>query len=407
VVGWVVLFAATPAPDRGRQLTRIAIATLGAAIMIAASEQFTHLTSGIVDSARRADGDWMLAICVLVAALTGVLAWSADGFVARIRIPRKVTIAMGVSAIVAVAVALIALNPTKVSHEFRVEPSTHAGIPTNSPELSSNGRWQFWHGALDAFEDHPIAGLGAGGFEDWWGRHATVGIFVRNPHSLPLQQAAELGLPGILLFGGFLVALAIAAWRRLRLPGFGADAAVLVAVVASAAVGALCDWTWEIPAVFAPAAVCAALLLASAPSRPLARDGYWLGLATVTAAWIAMVAGGLVTLTELELDQSRSAASADKIGDAIERARAAKTVQPWSAEPYLQLSLLEGQQGNLAGALANLRQAEQRDSQDWRLALIEASLESRRGDRQAAGLALLRASELSPFPLIQLAENAG
>ena len=94
-----------------------------------------------------------------------------------------------------------------------------------------------------------------------------------------------------------------------------------------------------------------------------------------------MVAGGLVTLTELELDQSRSAASANEIGDAIQRARAAKTVQPWSAEPYIQLSLLEEQQGNLSSAFANLRQAEQRDSQDWRLAVIEARLELRRGDQ--------------------------
>ena len=170
---------------------------------------------------------------------------------------------------------------------------------------------------MDAFDTNPIAGVGAGGFEDWWGRHASVAIFVRNPHSLPLQEAAELGTPGILLFGGFLVALVVAARRRLR-RSFGGDAGILVAVVAAGAVGALVDWTWEIPAVFAPAAICSALLLASAPSRPLARDGYWLGMATVAAAWIAMVAGGLVTLTELELDQSRSAATDSKIGDAIE-----------------------------------------------------------------------------------------
>jgi tetratricopeptide (TPR) repeat protein len=211
---------------------------------------------------------------------------------------------------------------------------------------------------------------------------------------------------GILLLAGFLVALAMAAWRRLR-GGLRGDAGILVAVVAAGAAGALVDWTWEIPAVFAPAAICAALLLASARSRRLARDGYWLGLATVAAAWVGMVAGGLVALSELELDQSRNAASADRIGDAIERARAAKTVQPWSAEPYLQLSLLEKQQGNISGALANLRQAEQRDSQDWRLALIEASLETQRGDHVAALQALARAEQLCPFPLTQLAESPG
>jgi hypothetical protein len=406
VVGWAILVAATPSSDRSRQLTRMAIAMLGAAILIGASEPFGHLTSGVVDSARRTDGDWMSAISVLVAAATGGLAWWADGFAPHIHVPRRVAIGVGLGAVVAIAVAAVALNPGKALREFREEPSTHAGIPTNAPELSSNGRWQFWEGALDAFESNPITGVGAGGFEDWWGRHASVAIFVRNPHSLPLQEAAELGTPGILLIGGFLFALVMAARRRLRV-GLRGDVGILVAVVAAGGVGALVDWTWEIPAVFAPAAICSALLLASAPSRPLARDGYWLGLATVTAAWIAMVAGGLVALTELELDQSRSAASANEVGDAIQRARAAKTVQPWSAEPYIQLSLLQEQQGNFPAALANLRQAEQRDSQDWRLAVIKARLEFRRGDHAATAQAVARAQKLSPFPLAQLSENAG
>jgi O-Antigen ligase len=406
VIGLVVLVAATPSPDRGRQLSRIAIGILGATIMIGASESFGHLTDGVVDSARRADGDWMSAICVLVAAATGTLAWFADGLAPPIRVERRVALGVGLGAVAALVVAAIALNVGKAFREFRAPPTTLGGVPTRSAELSSTGRWQFWGGAVHAFEANPIAGVGAGGFEDWWGRHASVPIFVRNPHSLPLQQAAELGTPGILLFTGFLVALVVAAGRRLR-RGLRGDVGVLVAVVAAGGVGALFDWTWEIPAVFAPAAICSALLLASAPSRPLARDGYWLGLATVAAAWIAMVAGGLVTLTELELDQSRSAASDNQISDAIDRARAAKTVQPWSAEPYVQLALLEERQGNISGALANIRQAEQRDSEDWRTALIEARLESRRGDRVATVRALLRAEELSPFPLSQLAESVG
>ena len=122
---------------------------------------------------------------------------------------------------------------------------------------------------------------------------------------------------------------------------------------------------------------------------------------------IPWIGRGLVTLTELELDQSRSAASANNIGDAIDRARAAKTVQPWSAEPYIQLALLEEKQGNTSEALANLNQAEQRDSEDWRLALIKARLESQRGDQVARVRAILRAEQLSPFPLVQLSQSAG
>src|SRR5262249_45516882 len=168
----------------------------------------------------------------------------------------------------------------------------------------------------------------------------------------------------------------------------------------------------EVPAVLGPAVACAGLLLAASPSRPLARDGYWLGIGTVTAAWVAMVAGGLVVLTHLELDRSRDAASANQIQAGIDRARAAKTVQPWSAEPYTQLALLEEQRGDIPAALANLKEAEQRDSEDWRLPLIEARLQEKRGDRAARSQAIKRAQSLSPLPLYSVigpivSENQG
>ena len=76
MVGWVVLVAATPAPDRSRQLIRIAIATLGAAILIGASEPFRHLTDSVVDAARHTDGDWMSAIACLSRLSPG---WSPGG----------------------------------------------------------------------------------------------------------------------------------------------------------------------------------------------------------------------------------------------------------------------------------------------------------------------------------------
>ena len=396
VIAWAVLVAASP--DRARQLLTITIGAVGAAVLILASDQMHALTSGVVDSAKRDDGDLMSALCFAVAAITGAIAWWTDVWRPTIRISRRVGIALGVIAIAGVAGGAIAAHPADRFREFERAPSTRAGIPVGAADLSSNGRWQFWGEALDAFENSPIGGVGAGGYEDWWARHASVPLFVRNAHSLPLQQAAELGIAGIALFLGFVGAVALAGRRRLS-QGLEGDAGVLVAVVVAGAVGAAVDWTWEIPAVFGPAVVCAALLLASAPTRPLARDGYLLGLGTVVAAWIAMVGGGLVVLTELELQQSRDAASANQIGEGIDRARAAKTVQPWSSEPYTQLALLEEQRGDTSQALAYLRQAKERDSEDWRLSVIEASLLERRGDGAAAQTAIRRAQSLSPLPL--------
>jgi Flp pilus assembly protein TadD len=109
-----------------------------------------------------------------------------------------------------------------------------------------------------------------------------------------------------------------------------------------------------------------------------------------------MVAGGLVVLTQIELDRSRSAAADGRIAEAIHRAEQAHTVTPWSAEPLVQLALLDVNRGNIEQALSKLKEAESRDSDDWRLALIEASLQARRGDDEAARMALERSEALSP-----------
>jgi Flp pilus assembly protein TadD len=392
-IGLCILIAASP--DRSRQLISVLVGAFGAAVLIVMAQQLADLTSGATDSAMRADGDLMSAVCVPVVAATGGLAWWADVRHLRIDLSRRLAEILAALVLVVVVVGIVAADPSKRLHEFDKAPPARGGIAVNSADLSSNGRWQFWGEAIDAFEANPVEGVGAGGFEDWWARHATVALFVRNPHSLPLQQASELGIPGLLLFCGFLVALGIAAVRRLR-AGLAGDVGVLLAVVATGAIGAAVDWTWEIPAVFGPVVVCAALLLTSARSRPLARDGYVLGVGTVAAAWVAMVAGGLVVLTQIELDRSRSAAADGRIAEAIHRADQAHTVTPWSAEPLVQLALLQRDRGDLEQALNDLKEAESRDSNDWRLALIEASLQSRRGDREAASMAFERSAELSP-----------
>ncbi len=104
-----------------------------------------------------------------------------------------------------------------------------------------------------------------------------------------------------------------------------------------------------------------------------------------------------MVLTEIELQRSRDAAAGDQVTAGIDRAEQARTVMPWSSEPYVQLALLEEERGDIDQALHDLRQAESRDSEDWRLPLIEARLEARRGDARASRTALERSQALSPM----------
>jgi hypothetical protein len=394
LIGWAILIAASA--DRERQLIIIAIASTATALLIVAAEQMDSLTSGLLDSARRTDGDRMSAVVIAVVAVTALVAWRLDQWRPNLRVSRRALVPVALVVTAGLVATAIVANPAERFREFKAPPSASGGVPVGAAGLSSNGRWQFWSEAVDAFEGAPLGGVGAGGYEDYWARHADVALFVRNPHSLPLQQGAELGLPGILLFIGFVGAVAVAARRRLS-AGLTGDAGVLVAVVVAGAVGAAVDWTWEIPAAFGPAVVCAGLLAASAPSRRLTRNGYWLGMASVAVAWVGIIAGGLVVLSDLQLDQSREDAAANRVGDGIHRAEEAQTVLPWSAEPYTQLALLEEQRGDVDQALADLQQAQERDSEDWRLPLIEARLQGTRGDMSAARMALERARELSPI----------
>jgi hypothetical protein len=393
-VGLVVLIAASP--NRTKQALTVALALAGTAVLILVGDQLDHLRSAVIDSSRRADGDWMSLVVVGVVLASSAAAWLLDGKRPIVAISRRVAIGAVTLTAAAVAVAVVAADPVGRFDEFKDPPPASGGVETEVGGVSSHGRWQYWNAALDAFESKPLDGLGAGGFENYWGQHPSVLLYVRNPHSLPLQEAAELGIPGIALFAVFVIAVGAALRRRLAERRDG-DVGVLAAVLAAGAVGACVDWTWEIPAVFGPAVVCAGLLAASAPSRRLARDGYWLGVGAVAAAWVAMFAGALVVVGELELRQSRDAAASSRIDDAIDRARAARTVMPWSAEPYTQLALLEEQRGSFEQALTYLNQAQERDTDDWRLALIESRLQAERGNGPAAGTAMGRAHSLSPF----------
>jgi hypothetical protein len=395
IVGVTVLVAGSP--DRLRRLLFVAIGAIGAAVLILASEQMDALTSGMVDAASRSDGNRLSVLALIVCLLTGGVAWLLDGSRPGLRIPRSARVALVALAVVGITSAIAAADPAERFREFKEPPPPTGGLISEGAVggFSSSGRWQYWSEAVDAFESSPITGIGAGGYEDWWARNAPVAVFVRNPHSLPLQQAAELGAPGLVLFLGFVGLVGVAALRSLA-ERFEGDAGALVAVFIAGGLSATIDWTWEIPAAFAAVVIAAALLTSSAPVRKPARNPYWRGVATVIVAWIAMVGGSLIVLAELELRRSRAAAADNRVERGIDAALAARTVEPWSAEPYTQLALLEEVRGNYEQALVRLRQAENRDSEDWRLPLIEARLQRKRGDELASRMALERARSLGP-----------
>lgn len=74
---------------------------------------------------------------------------------------------------------------------------------------SLGGRTAYWAEGLDAFRAHPIRGVGAGGFDA-----LTPAGMSADPHNTFVGVAAELGLPGLLLFAAAVAIPAIVAARR-------------------------------------------------------------------------------------------------------------------------------------------------------------------------------------------------
>jgi O-antigen ligase len=141
---------------------------------------------------------------------------------------------------------------------------------------SDSNRFAYWRVALKTFGDHPLKGIGSGGFSVAWLRERDIPQFATDAHSLYIETPAELGIVGLLalaLFLGGVVWGAARAHARDPLLAIG-----LVAALSVWLVHAGLDWLWEMPAVTLPALLVAAALLRTAEGSPA-------GAASVAGDW--------------------------------------------------------------------------------------------------------------------------
>jgi O-antigen ligase len=158
-----------------------------------------------------------------------------------------------------VPVVIAAGSDTPSSVDPRFGSSTSRLASADSP------RYEYWRVAVGAFADHPLQGVGAGGFAVEWLRERTEARPARDAHSLPIETLAELGLAGAALLALLAAGIALAARCVQRAdPVLAAGpAAALIAYAFHASI----DWDWEMPALSLVAVALAGLLLArSAPS---------------------------------------------------------------------------------------------------------------------------------------------
>ena len=287
--------------------------------------------------------------------------------------------------------------------QFPAQPEQHFS------QLSGAGRHDFYRVAIDAFEEKPLLGRGAGTYQFSWEQLRSIPVPVLDAHSLFLEAFSELGLVGgLLVLGlvGFLLWTGFAAWRGAR--GSQQElCAVLLAAAVAFTVGAAIDWFWEIAAVGAIFFLATGVLVAVRCSQLTAARGaangqgesrrFGLAVAGLAIAWITALALIGPLLVDHEIKASQSAAAGGDIPSAVNHADTARSIEPWAASPYIQLGLLAEAQGDYTTASGRLSQAINREDRNWVLYYLRAKIEHEAGNTASARADQRRARQLNPL----------
>ncbi len=425
VVGYVALLAMSR--TWAIQLGSYLLGGASAGVLVAIASREHDFTNALTTHAAYVQGREMAVATVVCVVLAGVARYLVDRPLAAVRLSPKV-IRGGIAAVVVLAIVALAIsNPEARIREFSNSNDVGSGPSVGSQHFtaaSGTGRYQFWGEAIDAFESRPIYGIGAGNYQLWWNSHAPINVVTLDAHSLYLQTLAELGVVGLLLLLAFLGFVLVGGVRRAlafrRTSRWGDALAAALALFLAGLVSAALDWTWQLPAAFAPVILAAACLTGPAsvpepavergiaarraawrwvPGRVLGGGQYGLGIATLVCAWAAIWVAGDQLVARIQLGNSHAAAASGDLAAATQDARDAAAIQPWASEPQVQLALVAKDAGDLSAARVAAAKALARAPQDWRPWLVSAEVEAALGNRGAASRYLARANQLSPGTL--------
>ncbi len=278
----------------------------------------------------------------------------------RGRVGRGLLIGLGAC----VAVGLIALvvvvgNPvTKAWDQVTAPCSEVVNNPSRIRTLAS-GRLCWWSEAWHVFAGKVPLGAGADSFEVARKRYRKNAASVTEPHSIPLQQLADGGVLGFLLFlalAGSGAAVCVCGVRRL-VGDERAAAVALVCLPVAYGVHALVDYDWDFLAVTSPT-MLALGVLAGAGRLSLERGRQ--PLVVVASALVALSLLASFSFPRLADRSGRSALNALDHRDfsaAKDDAQRARFFDPFSVDPLYVLAGTASQQGRVREALARYVQA--------------------------------------------------
>ncbi len=355
-----------------------------------------------------------LAVGVVWGVIAGVRARAGAESVQQVR--RAWGIVLAGAAVVAVGVALVSAGRISdyVDRQYdafvAVGEAASPGAGSSRLVSGAGNRYDYWDIALRVFEDNPIRGAGAAGWIEPYFRERATTEDVRQPHSMPLQTLAELGLIGFLLLGVFIGGLAWAAVRHARAAVQRAEDRPLLAagvgIVAAWLAHASVDWMHLLPGVTGLAMIGAALVLRSPEEGAEARvPGFSRALLTRAppAAWAAvavlLLVGALSLSRQTLAEYARSNARehlADDPREALRLANRSLRLQGGAPRTQYVRAAALARLGDADGSEAALRAAVLDEPGNWLTYSLLGDLQIRRGERADAARAYRRAARLNP-----------
>ena len=413
----IVVLALLP----GRLRRVVALLVAGGCLAPALPALLDVFNESATDAAMRGGAVALLLACAAAGTIWAALFTLEErGRAAGLRPRRVVAVAVAALAVLTAAVAVASAGRiTRVVDEqysaFVTLDAERQAATTSRLASGAGNRYDYWRIAIDAWREHPLAGVGAGGYDKpYFARRATAEA-IRQPHSLPLQVLAELGIAGALVFAGILLAIAAGAWRRIRDDGRAPVGVAAVGVVSTWFVHASVDWVHLLPGLTGVALLGAAVLLrpagtddntARAAAAQAARSAGAGPVRSRTARVLPVAAIGVVIviaalslsrqgLSELYVDRAEEALARDPQRALVESNRALRLDREAVAAYYVKAAAL-ARFDEADAARSVLLDATRREPRNFVTWVLLGDVSVRSGDLPAAGSAYGRALRLNP-----------
>jgi tetratricopeptide (TPR) repeat protein len=296
-------------------------------------------------AAREGSGGWLaLALALGAAAACGLaLAWARREQRAPLAEARRRALTR--AGLAAVVIALVAAGSVLGVRGGWAQDSQVTQGSGRLGTANTNNRWTWWQESWAVFTEQPAEGAGAGAFSVARTPVRQNALDVVEPHNFALQQLAETGIVGFLLWLGLVGGAVAGARLALRRAGPHRRVTLALALVPGCfLLHSLVDISWDFVAVAAPALVAlgALLGLGAAPPEPEPEP---LPLAELRPRPLAAVAGLALALAAIaslampwaaarRVDSSYVALDRGEVPRAARLARDAHGLDPFSPAPF-------------------------------------------------------------------------